>query len=45
MLDLVKPVRIGIDGVFYSLAHVPDLVRYGSKPSREIAANSNWMRG
>jgi hypothetical protein len=33
------PVRVGIEGVFYSLAHVPDLVRYGSKPSREIRAN------
>jgi betaine reductase len=32
------PVRIGIEGVFYSLAHVPDLVRYGSKPARELAA-------
>ncbi len=28
--------RIGIESVYYSLAHVPDLVRYGSKPSREI---------
>ncbi len=28
--------RIGIEGVFYSLAHVPDLVRFGSKPAREI---------
>jgi hypothetical protein len=34
-----KAVRVGIEGVFYSLAHVPDLVRYGSKPSREIRAN------
>ncbi len=33
-----RPVRIGIDGVFYSLTHVPDLVRYGSKPLREIRA-------
>lgn len=32
-------VRVGIEGVFYSLAHVPDLVRYGSKPLREIRAN------
>ncbi|HKY07350.1 MAG TPA: glycine/sarcosine/betaine reductase complex component C subunit beta [Candidatus Binatia bacterium] len=32
------PVRVGIDGVRYSLAHVPDLVRYGSKPLREIRA-------
>jgi glycine/sarcosine/betaine reductase complex component C subunit beta len=35
---MAEPVRIGIEGVFYSLAHVPDLVRYGSKPSREIRA-------
>jgi glycine/sarcosine/betaine reductase complex component C subunit beta len=34
-----KAVRVGIEGVFYSLAHVPDLVRYGSKPSREIRVN------
>jgi hypothetical protein len=34
------PVRIGIEGVFYSLAHVPELVRYGSKPAREIAVRS-----
>jgi betaine reductase len=39
MDESVKPVRIGIEGVFYSLAHVPDLVRFGSKPSRELAAN------
>jgi glycine/sarcosine/betaine reductase complex component C subunit beta len=32
-------VRVGIDGIFYSLAHVPDLVRYGSKPLREIRAD------
>lgn len=35
-----KAVRVGIEGVFYSLAHVPDLVRYGSKPSRELRANT-----
>ena len=29
---------VGVEGIFYSLAHVPDLVRYGSKPSREIRA-------
>jgi betaine reductase len=40
MAELIKPVRVGIEGVFYSLAHVPDLVRYGSKPLREIRANS-----
>jgi betaine reductase len=34
------PVRIGIDGVAYSLTHVPDLVRYGSKPLREIRAHA-----
>jgi glycine/sarcosine/betaine reductase complex component C subunit beta len=36
---MAEPVRVRIEGVFYSLAHVPDLVRYGSKPSREIRAN------
>lgn len=40
MTDPSKAVRVGIEGVFYSLAHVPNLVRYGSKPSREIRANS-----
>src|SRR5215475_12389675 len=35
----LKAVHVGIEGVFYSLAHVPNLVRYGSKPSREIRAN------
>ena len=35
----IRAVRVGIEGVFYSLAHVPDLVRYGSKPLREIRAN------
>jgi glycine/sarcosine/betaine reductase complex component C subunit beta len=34
-----KAVHVGIEGVFYSLSHVPDLVRYGSKPSREIRIN------
>jgi betaine reductase len=38
MNETTKAVRIGIEGVFYSLAHAPDLVRYGSKPSREIRA-------
>lgn len=32
------PVRVGIEGVSYSLTHVPDLVRYGSKPLRELKA-------
>jgi hypothetical protein len=36
MEESSKPARLGIDGVFYSLAHVPELVRYGSKPAREI---------
>ena len=40
MAKFIKPVRVGIERVFYSLAHVPDLVRYGSKPLREIRANS-----
>jgi betaine reductase len=39
MSDLAKPVRVGIEGVSYSLTHVPDLVRYGSKPLREIRAD------
>lgn len=41
MEELSKAVYVGIEGVYYSLTHVPDLVRYGSKPSREIATNSN----
>jgi betaine reductase len=36
--NLVNPVRVGIEGVSYSLTHVPDLVRYGSKPLRELRA-------
>jgi glycine/sarcosine/betaine reductase complex component C subunit beta len=39
MAESSKAVRVGIEGVFYSLAHVPNLVCYGSKPSREIRAN------
>jgi betaine reductase len=39
MAELQKPVRVGIDGIWYSLAHVPDLVSYGSKPLRESCAN------
>jgi betaine reductase len=39
MTETVKPIRVGIDGVFYSLAHVPDLVRFGSKPAREIKSD------
>jgi len=30
---------VGIEGVSYSLAHVPDLVRFGSKPLRELRGN------
>jgi glycine/sarcosine/betaine reductase complex component C subunit beta len=33
-----KATPIGIEGVFYSLAHVPELVRFGSKPARELNA-------
>jgi glycine/sarcosine/betaine reductase complex component C subunit beta len=40
MSQLTTAVRVGIEGVFYSLAHVPDLVRYGSKPLREVRANA-----
>ena len=39
MAESSKAVRVGLEGVFYSLTHVPDLVRYGSKPSREIRVN------
>jgi betaine reductase len=39
MEESSKTSRVGINGVFYSLAHVPELVRFGSKPAREIAAN------
>jgi hypothetical protein len=39
MVESAKAIRVGIEGVFYSLAHVPDLVRYGSKPSREARTN------
>ncbi len=38
MADSRKAVRVGIEGAFYSLAHVPDLVRFGSKPARELRA-------
>jgi betaine reductase len=38
MAEREKPVRVGIEGVSYSLTHVPDLVRYGSKPLRELRA-------
>jgi betaine reductase len=37
--EKVRPVRVGIEGVSYSLSHVPDLVRYGSKPLRELRAH------
>src|SRR4029453_2848285 len=40
MVESSKAVRVGIEGVFYSLAHVPNLVCYGSKPSRELRANT-----
>jgi len=43
MSETSKAVRVGIEGVFYSLTHVPDLVRYGSKPSREIRANPSLV--
>ena len=31
-------IYVGIEGISYSLTHVPDLVRYGSKPWRELKA-------
>ena len=39
MAEPLQSIRVGIEGVFYSLTHTPDLVRYGSKPSRQIAAD------
>jgi betaine reductase len=39
MSDNSKATRVGIEGVFYSLAHVPDLVGFGSKPLREIKSD------
>ena len=39
MAEFIKPNRVGIEGVSYSLAHVPDLVRFGSKPLRELRGN------
>src|SRR4051812_40058601 len=39
MEDKITPIRVGIEGVSYSLAHVPDLVRFGSKPLRELRGN------
>lgn len=38
MTDITTPARVGIEGVSFSLTHVPDLVRYGSKPLRELGA-------
>lgn len=43
MADSSNPARVGIEGVFYSLAHVPDLVRYGSKPAREIRSRPSLV--
>src|SRR5438309_11886386 len=36
--ESIRPVRVGIEEVTYSSTHGPDLVRYGSKPLREIRA-------
>lgn len=33
-----------VKGVTYFLAHVPDMVRHGSKPSREIPKNSSLLK-
>jgi len=33
-----------VKGVSYFLAHVPSMVRYGSKPSREIQKNSSLLK-
>ena len=39
MAENTKLYRVGIEGVSYSLAHMPELVRFGSKPLRELRAN------
>jgi betaine reductase len=44
MSDVTKAVRVSIEGAFYSLAHVPDLVQFGSKPAREIRARPELAR-
>jgi glycine/sarcosine/betaine reductase complex component C subunit beta len=36
-------IRSTVKGVSYFLAHVPGLVRYGSKPSREIAKDDGFL--
>ncbi len=38
--QIVKPV---VKGMSYFLAHVPGMVRHGSKPSREIANDSSLL--
>jgi glycine/sarcosine/betaine reductase complex component C subunit beta len=37
--------RVGIHGCSLVLAHAPDLVRHGSKPSRELALNGDGLLG
>jgi len=34
------PSRAVVRNAAFCLAHVPDLVRYGSKPRRELAAHA-----
>lgn len=36
---MVVPETVAVRGVFYSLMHVPDLVRFGSKPARDLKAH------
>ena len=42
-MDRLTPVRPVVEGVSYFLAHVPGLVRLGSKPSREVAGNPGLL--
>jgi hypothetical protein len=47
MANFMPTGAVGMDGVFYSVAHVPDLVRYGSQPaarnSRESALGDELL--
>lgn len=38
-----EKIYVGVEGIYYSLTHVPELVRYGSKPWRELRARPEIM--
>ena len=42
-MDRITPIRPVVQGVSYFLAHVPGLVRLGSKPAREVAQNPGLL--